>query len=690
MKKHIVERAIVPHNPSASSIINKEKYNLYAPVARRNQPGIAEFNTEQFVLKDGVVSLNGNLIDMVNGEGEGAVQQIPNGVADGFAFGSNKNPSAVEFDPSLNGTIPYGATGDYAASFGGKSAAMGKRAFSEGTTTIAKGAYSHAEGNNSVALGDASHAEGSETTAKANYSHTEGGGTVGGGAYSHAEGLNTVAGDEAAHAEGENTKANARAAHAEGISNTVHAEGAHVEGKGNIIGEAGQPSDASNTGLYAHAEGSYNYVRGDHAHVEGQNNVIGPGANYAHVSGNDNVAKHAGAHLMGKGLVSGRQNQTVVGQYNEYDDDAMFIVAAGEKYEPRNLLVVRPDGSVEFNGAYYDHVITDRLELRNISSKKGRVLVKGVALTAEDSGSIYAVSSDVTLLEFSDCKMEDNYHTLRFNGHGNCTIKGLDLKTNTCDIRINGFGFVENCNISGDEHGSIENCRNVTGCSASHIRNCSYVSNCSMSSYYDSVISNCKYVCGISQHDNNANNTAKITCENCSFVSNVDADGLYVNCTYVDPDTCKGFVKDEDVGKVQVLTNDGTFRTAELGGGSSGGKLYEHYFEMKHTASWEHFTDKTVTLGFTFLSKSSVALDMETVLSKLVITDYGIICNLTVSRLYDSNDWLSYFPVAEVSVWNNEVTTTYVTYDSGFPSSQSLTTPLYDFVISNYIIKEIS
>ena len=56
MKNNTVERAITPYNPSQSEVHQKDRYNLYAPLVRRNQPGIAQFNPNDFRISDGVVS----------------------------------------------------------------------------------------------------------------------------------------------------------------------------------------------------------------------------------------------------------------------------------------------------------------------------------------------------------------------------------------------------------------------------------------------------------------------------------------------------------------------------------------------------------------------------------------------------------------------------------------------------------
>lgn len=48
MPDNIVERAIVPFNPASSKVLNKDKYNLFAPVADINKVGMAGFNPDDF------------------------------------------------------------------------------------------------------------------------------------------------------------------------------------------------------------------------------------------------------------------------------------------------------------------------------------------------------------------------------------------------------------------------------------------------------------------------------------------------------------------------------------------------------------------------------------------------------------------------------------------------------------------
>lgn len=298
-----------------------------------------------FKIGDGTKNINNlPMIGLANnitiGEGAGSIQQISDGVYNGFDF-TNKNNNAIQLDPSLNGTIPYGATGEFASSFGGKGAAIGKRSFQIGSTTIAKGKYSLAGGCDSVALGEASSAFGYQVTAKGNYSAAIGMNTLAGGACSFAEGKNTIAGHESAHAEGEDNNAQGYASHVEGKENTAtgDAEAGHAEGIGNIV-----------QGAYGHAEGSYNIVSGISAHAQGENNIVEGSSSSA--SGIENKVLNRGAQAIGRGLITSKIHQIVLGQYNKPDSNAILIIGNGtgpEDSQRSNALVVYPDGRVVGN-----------------------------------------------------------------------------------------------------------------------------------------------------------------------------------------------------------------------------------------------------------------------------------------------------------------------------------------------------
>jgi hypothetical protein len=236
-----------------------DKNKLYlVPSSKQEEDNILE----EWLWVDGAWEMVGTMKEstvenLKNGTGKGAVQQVADGVADGFDF-TNKNATATAKDPSLTGMLPYGAVGNYSSAFGGKSLAKGKRSLAEGTTTVAQGDYSHAEGNNSVTLGANSHAEGKQTTTYGENAHAEGFDTFAEGYISHSEGYKTHAEGSVSHAEGQGTHAKGDQSHAEGNGSVAEGHYSHAEGYGTQA--KGKASHASGEGTIA--EGDYQTVIG--------------------------------------------------------------------------------------------------------------------------------------------------------------------------------------------------------------------------------------------------------------------------------------------------------------------------------------------------------------------------------------------------------------------------------------------
>lgn len=168
--------------PQVPKVIDNQQVLVYIPA------GTIATVSDDFKIDYGKLILNFNL---ERGTGINAVQMRQDGDSGVFDF-TGKNPNATELDPTLTGNIPYGATGNFAASFGGKSSAQGKRSFAAGTT-IAKGNYSAAFGDNSVALGHDSFVAGYQNTAKGKGSFASGSGTQALGDGSAAFGDRTIA-----------------------------------------------------------------------------------------------------------------------------------------------------------------------------------------------------------------------------------------------------------------------------------------------------------------------------------------------------------------------------------------------------------------------------------------------------------------------------------------------------------------
>ena len=258
---------------------------------------------------------------------------------------------------------------------GWKSQAIGNHAHAEGEATKAFGYNAHAEGDSSTASGKTSHAEGYNTKAEGSMSHAEGNKTQATGYASHAEGDSNIASNNGAHAEGYNTKAISQMAHAEGrgtvagfvqedgtIAGTAaHAEGnntgalaycAHAEGNETIASAQYAHAEGLKTkaqGNSAHAEGSYTIASGEGSHAEGDHTTAS--GIRSHAEGFYTKALHLSSHAGGGYTETGRNYQTVIGEYNIVDSEALFIVANGIYVgdssidEQKNAFVVKEDGS---------------------------------------------------------------------------------------------------------------------------------------------------------------------------------------------------------------------------------------------------------------------------------------------------------------------------------------------------------
>lgn len=270
--------------------------------------------------------------NLANGGVTGALQQKQNqeaNVTEGYFAFAGKNANAIHYDESLNGEVKYGATGEFAAAFGGKAAAIGKRAFAEGTTTIAKGNYSHAEGNSTVTLGANTHAEGAQTTAY--------------GGSSHVEGIKSLAYGQGAHAEGESTVAYGTNSHSEGHGKIEFNE----DGSINISRDTSQDGTVGIAyGENSHTEGYDCFAYGNASHAEG-NNTYAIGS-CSHVEGSETVAGEA-AHAEGRLTAAG----------GEYSHAEGYKTSSEGKYSHAGGEETRASGTASFAIGYNTEAIGD-------------------------------------------------------------------------------------------------------------------------------------------------------------------------------------------------------------------------------------------------------------------------------------------------------------------------------------------
>lgn len=196
-------------------------------------------------------------------------------------YGGAKNNVAQNWDESKGNTfnfssetagektIPRSAIlGDFAAAFGGYSAATGKRAFACGSSTLAEGAYSHTEGVDTYAADAAGHAEGRQSSALGYVAHAEGDRTVASGSTAHAEGYKTKATGNSSHAQGEETTASGFCSYASGKYSVASGEYSSAHGLGTVADGYGQTAvgtynTRNSNALFVVGRGEWDSLRAD-------------------------------------------------------------------------------------------------------------------------------------------------------------------------------------------------------------------------------------------------------------------------------------------------------------------------------------------------------------------------------------------------------------------------------------------
>ena len=333
---------------------------------------VKDNNAVKAVAQKDVVTVN-----VEKGTGVGSTQQTPREdkvtIADGEEVGHFSFTGHPE--AGMSGRVQYGAVGNYSAVLNGRGAALNKHATAVGNSTIAKGEESFAQGYETVAEGGSSFAGGSRCYAKGEGSHTEG--------------IDNLAGTDAAHTEGANTKVISysiiETGNAGGDSSTTTPDDVPSYGDYETMEEFGLKaaacghSEGNNTtvmGYGAHAECVGTNAYGHASHAEGWCTQAGEfvervgedGKTYrianreiglaAHAEGYNTKALGNYSHASGFNTVAFKPAQTVVGQYNNFDnrEGSVFVVGGGEDETTRkNALEVIRDGEIIilWEGAYY-------------------------------------------------------------------------------------------------------------------------------------------------------------------------------------------------------------------------------------------------------------------------------------------------------------------------------------------------
>lgn len=232
----------------------------------------------------------------------------------------------------------------------------------------------------------------------------------------------------------------------------------------------------------------------------------------------------------------------------------------------------------------WDFVIDSFDRLGEISSMFGNVLIQ-----CEVPRENYATISVPTAVKYLKINITvENGSDFAFGsvvGHNECVLEGGFLGY-SCNI--SGFKEVRNTQVA---NATIENCAFVYNCVALDFYNCSYVE---LARFWGTgsgqgtpgKIRQCEHICHVTYDREDP-----LYIENCDIVENVShaspellcnititnaknvdtvsgfTSATYTNCKYVNPSTCQDYVTQQNaVGKVQVLTADGSFSAFDIEG----------------------------------------------------------------------------------------------------------------------------
>lgn len=346
---------------------------------------------------------------VVAGSGINAVQMRADESKGGCLTFPDDTIYAKKLDPTLSlDSEPIGALGDYSATFGGNGQSKGKRTFTAGTTVLAKANYSAAFGDNSVTLahGTDGMAQGYQTVIDAPASHSEGAYTVvmnqkyvegmfnpdvepgqpgqprqpgqpgqpgqpvepgttptdtlqmdsRRGEAGHADGFNSYVSGFAAHTDGVSNVADGHISKASGRSNRAWSYLSKVDGYQSVVKPDDTDADATGEGSWANGY-DIQLIGAEYAYAGGAHGRVSKGADYSFSYG-------LGLDALGKA-------QAVFGQYNNGDDNSVFIVGNGISDTQRNTAFrVLKNGQVIVNSAPVNEQSVVRLAEYNVLNSK--------------------------------------------------------------------------------------------------------------------------------------------------------------------------------------------------------------------------------------------------------------------------------------------------------------------------------
>lgn len=394
----------------------------------------------------------------IPGTGTSSIQQKADPKYNGVIKAATKNPYAKVLYPELTDAEPIGAIGDYAASFGGNSSVQAKRGIGGGTSSVTKGAYSQSLGDNTVTTPKASDstAIGYQTTTDAPGAFTHGSYTVvmsqkyvegmfdpsvepgqGGSGQPTEPGTtptDTLEMDsrrgEAASAGGFNSYASGFAAEVDGVSNVADGHISKSSGRSNRSWSYLSKTDGKNSVVKPdqtneNATGEGSWANGDNIQIIGAKYAYSGGSNNIVFAGADNSFSY------GEGLQVKHKNQIVLGQYNDSNNNDLFVFGVGTGNSDRkNALRVSKEGKF-----YYGD-----FEVSNLKTTNDAVASLDNKLSPKIAGNTTEITNLWKTLRDTNTNL-NNLNEAKYDKTGG-TIGGNVIITG--DLTVNGTQHINN------------------------------------------------------------------------------------------------------------------------------------------------------------------------------------------------------------------------------------------------------
>lgn len=394
----------------------------------------------------------------IPGTGTSSIQQKADPKYNGVIKAATKNPYAKVLYPELTDAEPIGAIGDYAASFGGNSSVQAKRGIGGGTSSVTKGAYSQSLGDNTVTTPKASDstAIGYQTTTDAPGAFTHGSYTVvmsqkyiegmfdpsvepGQGGSGQPTEPGTTPADtlemdtrrgEAASAGGFNSYSSGFAAEVDGVSNVADGHISKSSGRSNRSWSYLSKTDGKNSVVKPdqtneNATGEGSWANGDNIQIIGAKYAYSGGSNNIVFAGADNSFSY------GEGLQVKHKNQIVLGQYNDSNNNDLFVFGVGTGNSDRkNALRVSKEGKF-----YYGD-----FEVSNLKTTNDAVASLDNKLSPKIAGNTTEITNLWKTLRDTNTNL-NNLNEAKYDKTGG-TIGGNVIITG--DLTVNGTQHINN------------------------------------------------------------------------------------------------------------------------------------------------------------------------------------------------------------------------------------------------------